>query len=212
MRRDRYKTSIAFIDLLFNIAIGLTMLFIIAFLLINPVAKKGDIIVKAEFIITMSWPADRHDDIDLYLRDPADNYVYFKQKDKGLNNLDRDDLGTSNDVVTTVSGDVFFRLNEEHITIREIIPGQYIVNAHWYSKSNVTKQLPTVELYEPSVNVPVTVKIEKLNPYQLVYVGTKTLDYQGAEATFLRFTLDADGFVVETNDLPFKMADNAEPR
>ena len=143
MRRDRYKTSIAFIDLLFNITIGLAMLFIIAFLLINPVAKKGDIIVKAEFIITMSWPADRHDDIDLYLKDPADNYVFFKQKDKGLKTLDRDDLGSSNDVVKTVSGDVFYRLNEEHITIREVLPGQYIVNAHWYSKSNVTKQLQT---------------------------------------------------------------------
>ena len=45
MNRDRYKTSIAFIDLLFNITIGLAMLFIIAFLLINPIAKKGDIIV-----------------------------------------------------------------------------------------------------------------------------------------------------------------------
>jgi|TARA_B100001027_G_scaffold190005_1_gene143739 hypothetical protein len=212
MRRDRYKTSIAFIDLLFNITIGLAMLFIIAFLLINPVAKKGDIIVKAEFIVTMSWPADRHDDIDLYLKDPADNYVFFKQKDKGLNNLDRDDLGSSNDVVKTVSGDVFFRLNEEHITIREVLPGQYIVNAHWYSKSNVTKQLPTGEVYEPSVTVPVTVKIEKLNPYQLVYVGTKTLDFQGAEATFLRFTLDDEGNVVETNDLPFKMANTTGTR
>ena len=162
MRRDRYKTSIAFIDLLFNITIGLAMLFIIAFLLINPVAKKGDIIVKAEFIVTMSWPADRHDDIDLYLR--------------------------------------------------EVLPGQYIVNAHWYSKSNVTKQLPTGEVYEPSVTVPVTVKIEKLNPYQLVYVGTKTLDFQGAEATFLRFTLDDEGNVVETNDLPFKMANTTGTR
>lgn len=212
MRRDRYKTSIAFIDLLFNITIGLTMLFIIAFLLINPVAKKGDIIVKAEYIITMSWPADSHDDIDLYLKDPADHFVFFKQKDKGLNNLDRDDLGTSNDVVSTVSGDIFFRLNEEHITIREVLPGQYIVNAHWYSKSTVQKKLPTGELYQPSESVPVTVKIEKLNPYRLIYVGTKTLNFQGDEKTFLRFTVDTDGNVVETSDLPFKMADNTDGR
>lgn len=212
MRRDRYKTSIAFIDLLFNITIGLTMLFIIAFLLINPVAKKGDIIVKAEYIITMSWPADSHDDIDLYLKDPADHFVYFRQTDKGLNNLDRDDLGTSNDVVSTVSGDIFFRLNEEHITIREVLPGQYIVNAHWYSKSKIQKRLPTGELYQPSESVPVTVKIEKLNPYKLIYVGTKTLNFQGDEKTFLRFTVDVDGNVVETSDLPFKMADNTDGR
>lgn len=188
------------------------MLFIIAFLLINPVAKKGDIIVKAEYIITMSWPADSHDDIDLYLKDPADHFVYFRQTDKGLNNLDRDDLGTSNDVVSTVSGDIFFRLNEEHITIREVLPGQYIVNAHWYSKSKIQKRLPTGELYQPSESVPVTVKIEKLNPYKLIYVGTKTLNFQGDEKTFLRFTVDVDGNVVETSDLPFKMADNTDGR
>jgi len=212
MRRDRYKTSIAFIDLLFNITVGLTMLFIIAFLLINPVAKKGDIIVKAEFIITMSWPSSSRDDIDLYLKDPADNMVYFRQKDKGLNNLDRDDLGTSNDVVSTVSGDVFYRLNEEHITIREIIPGQYIVNAHWYAKSTVTTRMDNGEMYQPSDNVPVTIKIEKLNPYQLIYVGTKVLNYQGDETTFLRFTLDDDAKVVETNDLPFKMTQKLSGR
>lgn len=188
------------------------MLFIIAFLLINPVAKKGDIIVKAEFIITMSWPSASQDDIDLYLKDPADHIVYFRQKDKGLNNLDRDDLGTSNDVVSTVSGDVFYRLNEEHITIREIIPGQYIVNAHWYSKSNVTSRMDNGEIYKPSDNVPVTIKIEKLNPYQLIYVGTKVLNYQGDEITFLRFTLDNDGKVIETNDLPFKMTQNLSGR
>ena len=211
MQRDRYKTSIAFIDLLFNITVGLTMLFIIAFLLINPVAKKGDIIVKAEFIITMSWPSSSQDDIDLYLKDPADNMVYFRQKDKGLNNLDRDDLGTSNDVVSTVSGDVFYRLNEEHITIREIIPGQYIVNAHWYAKSNVTTRMDNGEMYQPNDNVPVTIKIEKLNPYQLIYVGTKVLNYQGDETTFLRFTLDDDAKVVETN-LPFKMTQKLSRR
>ena len=58
----------------------------------------------------------------------------------------------------------------------------------------------------------VKIKIEKLNPYRLVYVGTKTLDFQGAEATFLRFTLDDEGNVVETNDLPFKMANTTGTR
>ena len=51
MKRIKYKSSVAFIDLLFNITIGLAMLFIVAFLLINPITKKGDVIVKAEFII-----------------------------------------------------------------------------------------------------------------------------------------------------------------
>ena len=103
MKRIKYKSSVAFIDLLFNITIGFAMLFIIAFLLINPITKKGDVIVKAEFIITMSWPKDSKDDIDLYVMDPQKNIVYFRQRDKGLINLDRDDLGYSNDIVVLLA-------------------------------------------------------------------------------------------------------------
>ena len=104
---------------------------------------------------------------------------------------------------------MFFRLNEEHTTIREIIRGQYIVTQYWYS-TKCDKTITNRRAIRAKVNVQVTVKIEKLNPTPLVYVGTKTLDYLEIEATFLRFR-HADGFVVETNDLS-KMADNAEPK
>ena len=123
MRFRNYNTNIEFIDILFNTIIGITMMFIIAFLLINPIAKKGDIIVNAEFIITMSWPAENNDDMDLYLKDPTGNVVYFRAKDRGLTHLDRDDLGTVNDTISTDHGPIIHQLNEEHITIRGIVEG-----------------------------------------------------------------------------------------
>ena len=201
MNRDRYKTSIAFIDLLFNITIGLAMLFIIAFLLINPIAKKGDIIVNAEFIITMSWPKDSKDDIDLYVMDPAGNIVYFRDKDNGLMHLDRDDLGDKNDQVSTDAGIISFELNEEHLTIRGKVPGEYIVNAHWYSKATYTFKNSEGKTYKPSDEIPVTIKVEKINPYKIVYVGTKTFGKAGEEQTFLRFYVNADGNVTKKNEL-----------
>ena len=201
MNRDRYKTSIAFIDLLFNITIGLAMLFIIAFLLINPIAKKGDIIVNAEFIITMSWPKDSKDDIDLYVMDPAGNIVYFRDKDNGLMHLDRDDLGDKNDQVSTDAGIISFELNEEHLTIRGIVPGEYIVNAHWYSKATYSFKNNQGETYKPNDEIPVTIKVEKLNPYKIVYVGTKTFSKAGEEQTFPRFYVNAEGNVTKKNEL-----------
>jgi|TARA_B100000073_G_scaffold158318_1_gene130727 hypothetical protein len=201
MNRDRYKTSIAFIDLLFNITIGLAMLFIIAFLLINPIAKKGDIIVNAEFIITMSWPKDSKDDIDLYVMDPAGNIVYFRDKDNGLMHLDRDDLGDKNDQVSTDAGIISFELNEEHLTIRGIVPGEYIINAHWYSKATYSFKNSEGETYKPKDEIPVTIKVEKLNPYKIVYVGTKTFSKAGEEQTFLRFYVNAEGNVTKKNEL-----------
>ncbi|MBR20018.1 MAG: hypothetical protein CMA64_07740 [Euryarchaeota archaeon] len=201
MNRDRYKTSIAFIDLLFNITIGLAMLFIIAFLLINPIAKKGDIIVNAEFIITMSWPKESKDDIDLYVMDPAGNIVYFRDKDNGLMHLDRDDLGDKNDQISTDAGIISFDLNEEHLTIRGILPGEYIVNAHWYSKATYSFKTQEGNKYEPSDTIPVTIKVEKLNPYSVVYVDTRIFSKAGEEQTFIRFYVDAKGNVTKKNSL-----------
>tara|TARA_X000000950_G_scaffold289358_1_gene412300 strand:+ start:4783 stop:5409 length:627 start_codon:yes stop_codon:yes gene_type:complete len=201
MRRERYKSSVAFIDLLFNITIGLAMLFIIAFLLINPIAKKGDIIIKAEFIITMSWPKESRDDIDLYVMDPQKVIVYFRQRDKGLLHLDRDDLGYSNDVVVTDSGSYSTDFNEEHVTIRGIVPGEYIVNAHWFGKG----QGRVGEKESSSETVEVKIKIEKLNPYKLIWTGSKTLTDTGDETTFLRFTIDNKGDVISSNELEYPM-------
>ena len=201
MNRDRYKSSVAFIDLLFNITIGLAMLFIIAFLLINPIAKKGDVIVNAEFIITMSWPKDSKDDIDLYVMDPAGNIVYFRDKDNGLMHLDRDDLGDKNDQISTDSGIISFNLNEEHLTIRGIVPGEYIVNAHWYSKATYSFKNSEGNEYTPNDEIPVTIKVEKLNPYKVIFVDTKTFSKAGEDQTYLRFYVDTDGKVTKKNKL-----------
>ena len=51
--RLKYKSGIGFTDLLFNLVIGFVYLFVIAFILINPIAKKGDVIKKAEYMITI---------------------------------------------------------------------------------------------------------------------------------------------------------------
>ena len=43
--------------------------------------------------------------------------------------------------------------------------------------------------------------MEKINPYKIVYVGTKTFGKAGEEQTFLRFYLNADGNVTKKNEL-----------
>ena len=79
VRRHRsYGSQVAFIDLLFNTLVGFVFLFVMAFILINPIAKKSDVEVVAEFIVKIQWPTDSPDDIDLWMRDPLGNYVGFK--------------------------------------------------------------------------------------------------------------------------------------
>ena len=54
MSDPRYRSSFGFIDLLFNLLVGFVFLFMLAFMLINPVAKKETIKPKAEYFINLA--------------------------------------------------------------------------------------------------------------------------------------------------------------
>ena len=138
--KNRYKSTIGFTDMLFNVLVGFAFLFIVAFLLIKPESKKEDFERKAEFVIVMEWDHDQPDDIDLYVQDPTENKVHFRLPIINFMYLDKDDLGFANDVVTNVDGTVQkVNINREVVTIRGIIPGEYIVNAHYYSSREWTR-------------------------------------------------------------------------
>ncbi len=127
---DRYKSTIGFTDMLFNILVGFAFLFMIAFLLIKPEAKKEDFERKAEFIVTMEWDHDAADDIDLYVSDPMGGIVSFRHPTINLMHLDKDDLGSRNDTVMVNGRATTISINREVVTIRGYQRGEYIVNAH----------------------------------------------------------------------------------
>jgi hypothetical protein len=189
MRRSDH-VGVAFTDLLFNALLGFVVMFVLAFLLINPIAKSGAIDPKAEFLITLTWPDGRREDVDLYVEDPAGRLVWFRSREAGLMHLDRDDLGERNDVIEVAGRRVLNPLNQEIVSIRGILPGEYVVNLHLYRGDG-------------DQPVPATVKIEKLNPkVELVFFGPLTLTEQGDEQTAARFSLGADGRVRDLNRLP----------
>ena len=190
----QYHSSLPFVDLLFNVLIGFVFLFIISFLLINPIAKRADIEVKAEFLITVMWPDDLEDDVDTYVEDPVGNLVWFRSREPGLMHLDRDDLGKRNDEVTTAAGTILFPENREIVTLRGVVPGEYIINIHMYFKVGE----------EP---VPVTIQIDKINPYSVVLRETIELKNKGDEVTVARFSVKSNGDVIDVNKLPKKLVE-----
>jgi hypothetical protein len=183
-------TFVPFTDMLFNVVIGLAFMVFIAFALINPTAKSGAIEMKAEFLITMTWPDNDPNDMDIYVQDPAGNIVWYHGREAGLMHLDHDDRGSGRERMTVNGRTIQNPLNQEIVTIRGIVPGEYIVNAQEFISNTTDK-------------VPVSVKIEKLNPTaSVVYYGTHEFDHKGQEETFVRFTLDADGKVGDVNTSP----------
>ena len=195
MNNEKYKSTIGFTDLLFNILVGFAFLFIIAFLLIKPEAKKEDFERKAEFVVVMEWDHEAPDDIDLYVQDPTQSKVHFRLPITNFMYLDKDDLGYANDIVKNVDGTITkVNINREVVTIRGIIPGEYIINAHYYSQRKWENDGRLNTNAKPEgKNLTVKIELHKVNPYKIWWMGEKTFTHRGQEETFVRFTLDPDG-------------------
>lgn len=190
--RRRFSTD-PFTDLLFNALIGVTFLFVIAIMFMNPVPKTGIINPKAEYIITVSWRDNSPDDIDTWIESPSGAIVWFRNPEAGLLHLDRDDRGLLNDTIEVAGKTIVNPLNQEVVTIRGTVSGEYVVNVHYYA----------TETEQP---VEVTAKVEKVNPtLEVVYYGTVTLDRVGDEKTAVRFKIAQDGSVIGINTLPKKL-------
>ncbi len=176
-----------FTDMLFNVLLVLSLLFAMALVFINPPAKDGNVTLKAEYIITVTWPDNDPNDIDTWVQDGAGRLCWFKGRDEGLMHLDRDDRGELNDRITIDGREVVNPLNQEVVTLRGTEAGEYTVNIHYYKSEN---QKP----------VPVTVQVVKINPQaEVAYYGQIILDRQGQEKTAVRFTIAASGRFSDVN-------------
>ena len=138
---------------------------------------------------TLSCHRDDPNDIDTYVEDPQGNILDFTNKEVGLMHLDRDDRGNLNDTIVVEGKTIRNPLNQEVTTIRGIVPGEYVVNVHYYA----------TETEQP---IPVTVKVSKVNPaLEIVYYGDTLLERKGDEKTAVRFVIDKSGAVTEINHL-----------
>ena len=196
MNNEKYKSTIGFTDLLFNILVGFAFLFIIAFLLIKPEAKKKDFDRNAEFVVVMEWDKEAKGDIDLYVEDPLGAKCSFRQTVANFMHLDKDDLGSANDTVVNADGTIStVKINREVITIRGIIAGEYTINVHYYSERDYSR-VENAMRKKKSKELTVKIELHKVNPYTIMWIGEKTFHSKGQEETFVRFRLDKDGTVL----------------
>ena len=177
-----------FYDMLFNMLVLFVFCFVIALMAFNPRANKsGDVPAKAEFMITVSWPDDNPNDVDTWVEGPNGRVVWFRNRDDGLVHLDRDDRGDQNNQIVVNGQTVASPMRQEIVTLRGAVPGEYVVNAHYYESRDKR---------------PVSVRVQfiQINPQaRVVFEGDDTLARKGDERTLLRFTLDAQGQVAQVS-------------
>ena len=188
--KRQYHTNLAFLDVLFNTLLCFAALFAMSFILINPSKTDRNVVAKGEFMIIVTWPKDMDNDVDMYVEDPEGHLVAFMRREEGLMHLDRDDLGERNDIVQTEFGEIEYNENREIVTLRGIVPGEYVINVHMYMRR------------DPSPTTLVTVQLDKINPFSTVMIKRISLGDSGDEKTAFRFTLDKEGEVIEVNELP----------
>ena len=176
--------------MLFKALQVIAFLFFIALLSISPDSKDGKVDSKAEFIITMDWPDNHPDDLDLFVQDPIGNIAWYRHREAGFLTLDRDDRGGANDFIIINGRKLPSPIREEIVTVRGVVAGEYTVN---------------ISHFQATTGQPVeaTVKVQKLNPTaQVVFDDKVMVDHTGDEKTALRFKLDAEGKVIDVHRRP----------
>lgn len=130
-------------NLMMNILKGVLILFFIA---ISSIAQQkptdANFQKKAEAAIIMRWPDSLPCDEDIYVQNPSGSVVYWSNKSASGMNIDRDDYGMRDEMVTLPDGSkVINNENVEYWTLRAIVPGEYIVNVHLYGCSDTEMYL-----------------------------------------------------------------------
>jgi hypothetical protein len=121
------------------------------------------------------------------VQDPLGNMVWYRRHEADFMVLDRDNRGGANDFIMVGGRKMRSPIRQETVTIRGIVAGEYTVNVYHF----------TALTGKP---VPVSVKVEKLNPsLQVVHYDTVELDHGGTEKTAIRFVVDESGAVIEVN-------------
>jgi hypothetical protein len=186
-REDRFDP---FTVVLFKALQVIAFLFFLALLAVSPDSKDGKIDSKAEFIITLDWPDNHPDDLDLFVQDPVGNIAWYRHREAGFLTLDRDDRGGANDFIVVNGKKIPSPIREEIVSVRGIVAGEYTVNvSHFQAKTG-----------EP---VSASVKVQKLNPTaQVIFDNKVTLNHTGDEKTAVRFRLDAEGKVINVDQRP----------
>lgn len=151
---------------------------------------KLEKVYDALYIVKATWSGESSNDVDLYLRNPNKKVIYFKAHDEDGMTLERDTTGQESIYLPDGNAASVATSNDEIISVRVLMAGDYIANVHLYKKHDERKQTPvTVKLYR-AVGL----------AYTLLHENTVTLMNEADEKTAFGFRIEEDGTVSHYNE------------
>lgn len=172
--------------------LALALLFVFMVLALNVIQHKTHVETFGQYAVMVTWPSSRHQDVDVYVRDPHGQIVFYNRLAAGSMQLEHDDQGT---LETNYGHGTDF----ERVVIRQPDAGEYTVNVHDYTSYGT---LP----------VDVMVELWRLRGDDAKLISQKvTLPNVGDERTAFRFRLDAQGDYAGSNRLQTSLLGSVSP-
>lgn len=178
----RSRHGLAFASLDFLVCVALWLLVQLA----PPPKPASAIRTFGLYAVVLTWPQNCHADLDLYVRQPSGEIVYFSHANGTAAHLEHDDLGTL--------GAYHLEDNLERTVIRSAQPGEYVANVHVYDGHEC--RFPAharVELWRLS------------GADERVFTVELRMRGKGDEQTAFRFSLGGDGSLGGVNRLPRRL-------
>jgi hypothetical protein len=166
----------------------MTVLFVLfcALFAIESLQEKAQKVNKAidiaspngRILVELEWNPESDSDIDMWVKAPKDEMPvgYSRTSDK-MSSYERDDKGKTND---------FSHFNYEVTTIRNLVPGIYVVDVHAFA---LRDEGPTL--------VKVRASISYLGAAMVIATKELALTAKGQELTAFSFELDENSNLVE---------------
>lgn len=179
---SRGRPALAPLDL------ALALLFVFMVLALDVINRKPPSVTTfGQYAVTVTWPGDRGDDIDTYVRDPQGDTVWYGAAQVDAMQLEHDDLGT------TISGYGYGRPNTERVVIRQSTAGEYVANVQYYAATDKGAVPVTVELWDLRGND------------KLLLTRRVSVSWPGDERTAFRFRLNQRGEYAGSSTLPVSL-------
>lgn len=177
--------DISFKDVITLILMGITVIFIIILMHVNPKGSDSNkaITQPGRISFEVHWDPAQNIDVDMWVKHETQDSIGYSRKDSATLNLVRDDLGIYNDPTP---------INYENAFARSLVPGEYIVNLQLYAINDgalpvIATVYVRIEMGDPAATTTTIVR----NLSEIV-----KLTANKEEVTAIRFTIDEDGFLM----------------
>tara|TARA_R110000772_G_scaffold1453_3_gene4907 strand:+ start:421 stop:1080 length:660 start_codon:yes stop_codon:yes gene_type:complete len=197
LKLRKYNSNISFLDTFLLTLIGITAILAIVVKLINPISEDGKIDPVTELMLMLEWNPNLPPDLDIHVKTPNGDVISFRNRDNGWMVIDRDDLGHSSDQYMINGKTLNVKKNMEVINVNAIVPGEYVVNVHYYSPGNDYFWKDYEQLLSMKELMSYKVTLMDMHPFSVLYTAENTDLRLRTEQTVMTFVVTEQGNVVD---------------